>query len=323
MMKTWIGVLAALWLPAAVLAQADGTQFRQIALLTLQLRLEQGGGALLNGVLNQICQDTQLPETETRKRLLDLLSEFEAQRRTKGPEWRTIAALCKKQGAGGKGEKFLRQFADNMRSALRAPAGRKTGDYELKEMVAEAESSTKLMPDQGRDLLLQLLSLGSATTMPRLAGVPQKISLLVEVQPAPVEVVSADTGVPPLTSEIQAKLAAMPPLLLAALSAELPSSLRIDAVVTEVPAQSTPDYWLVVTLEGLRDSYNGGPLQEITLTTQLALLPMRTEVPVLQRPLLVKRYTSTGKVLDPLSREFCGEAAANIRRALDTYLSAR
>lgn len=323
MTKTWILVLGVLSLPTLGQAQANDTQFRQLALLVVEQRLEQSEKAMLSGVLNQLCQETHLPDTEARRRLLGLLDSLEAQRRGKSPGWKTLLTLAKQQGSAKGAEKLLRQLSESARKALLVPPDRKGGDSDLKALVADAEQKAQLQPGQGKELLLQMLSLGSASTVPRLAGIPQQISLLVEVQNAPLEVVSATADAPVILSDPQAKLPEMPPLLLAALTQELPHSARIRSARPEPDLQSLPDYRLVVTLEGLQDSYNGGPMQEITLTAQLALVSIKDEVQVYQRPLIAKRYTSTGKVLDPLSPEFCAEAAGKVRRALESYLSAR
>ncbi|MDO8464499.1 MAG: hypothetical protein Q7S46_04495, partial [Gallionella sp.] len=141
---------------------------------------------------------------------------------------------------------FLRQLADSARKALLTPPDRKGGDSDLKTLVADAEQIAQLQPGQGKEMLLEMLSLGSASTVPRLAGVPQQISLLVEVVNAPVEVVS--TADPPITgSGAQTKLPDIPQLLLPSLVKDLPASPRIKSAVAQPPAQ-LPDYRLVVTL---------------------------------------------------------------------------
>lgn len=323
MIKTWIGILGVLSLPALSLAQANDIQFRQLSLLVLEQRLEQREGAMLSGVLNQICQETHLPDTEARKRLVSLLDSLEAQRRDKGPAWKALMNLGKKQAPQKGVEKFLRQLGDSARKALLSPSDRKGWDCDLKTLVADAEQNAQLLPGQGKELLLQMLSLGSASTVPRLAGIPQQINLLVEVQNTPLEVASATADSPAIGTGAQAKLADISQHLLPALVKDLPSSPRIKSAVDQSSAQLQPDYRLVVTLENLQDSYNGGPLQQITLTAQLALVSLKNETQVYQRPLIVKRYTSTGKVIDPLSAEFGDEAATKIRHALDSYLSAR
>ncbi|MBI2502751.1 MAG: hypothetical protein HYW07_05905 [Candidatus Latescibacteria bacterium] len=322
MIKTWIGILGMLSLPALSLAQANDIQFRQLALLVLEQRLEQREGAMLNGVLNQISQETHLPDTETRKRLVSLLDSLETQRREKSAGWKALINLGKKQAPSKGVEKFLRQLADDARKALLSPPNRKGGDCDLKTLVADAEQNAQLLPGQGKELALQLLSLGSASTVPRLAGVPQQVRLLVEVLNAPVEVVSATADSPIIGSGAQTKLPDIPQLLLPSLVQDLATSPRIKSAV-EQPSAQLPDYRLVVTLADLQDSYNGGPQQQITLTAQLALISLKNEEQVYQRPLIVKRYTSTGKVLDPASAEFCKEVATEIRHALDAYLSAR
>lgn len=323
MASIWIVLLGMLSLPALGLAQASDTQFRQLALLVVEQRLEQSEKAMLSGVLNQLCQETHLPDAEARKRLLALLDNLEAQRREKGPAWKAMLTLAKKQGPAKGAEKLLRHLSEDLRRVLLSTPDRKGGDPDLQTLVADAEQHAQLQPGQGKEMLLQMLSLGSASIVPRLAGIPQRIRLLVEVQNAPLEVASASAEAPVITSGAQAKLPDMPPLLLAALTQELPHSARISAAAPEPDPQSPADYRLVVTLAALQDSYNGGPLQEITLSAQIALISVKGEAQVYQRPLIVKRYTSTGKVIDPLSPEFCAEAAANIRRALDGYLAAR
>lgn len=323
MIKTWIGILSVLSLPALSLAQASDTQFCQLALLVLEQRLEQSEKAMLSGVLNQISQETHLPDSEARKRLVSLLDNLEGQRKNKGPAWKALLSLGKQQGASKQAEKFVRQLSDSGRKALLSPPDRKGGDSDLKTLVADAEQNAQLQPGQGKELLLQMLSLGSASTVPRLAGVPQQISLLVEVQSTPLEIVSATADSPTIGTGAQAKLPDISQCLLPSLVQDLPASPRIKSAVQEPTAQPQPDYRLVVTLEDLKDSYNGGPQQEITLTARLALFSLKNEAQVYQRPLIVKRYTSTGKVIDPLSAEFCDETAAKVRRTLDTYLSAR
>lgn len=322
MIKLWICLLGMLSLPALSLAQASETQFQQIALLVIEQRLEQRGDAPLSGVLSQIGQETFLPDTEVRHRLVDLLDNLETQRQGKSAVWKKLLELGKKQGSQKRAEKLLRQVTDNTRKALLNPSDYKGRGYDLKAIVDDAEEDGQFPPGQGKDLVLQMLSLGAASTVPRLAGIPQKIKLLVEVQITPPEV--ASSAAESLTPEegSQEKLAVIAPQLLPSLVKALSASGYITWAGDQPTAQSTPGYHLVVTLQDLKDSNNGGP-QQLSLTGQLTLLPLVDEAPVYQRPLLIKRVSSKEKALDPTSPEFSNEVATKIRYILDAYLSAR
>lgn len=322
MTKMWIGVVVCLWLPVLCLAQEkEETRFRQVALLILQQRLEHPDVDYLEGVVNQIARETHLPDAEARKRLVVLLDSLEVQRKGKTALWKKLAGAGGKEVPAKTGEKFLGQLAEEARKLLvRQSRGR--GDYALQDLVDQAAQNTGLLPHQGKDLLLQALSLGSGSTVPRLAGIPNQIGIVVEVQNR----LAGGADPAQATAEAAAKLQTdqLDQVLLPALLRELPASPRIKWAVEKPDPAAPPDYLLSVAIEDLQDCYSGGQMQKLSLTAQLALKPAAGQAQVYQRPLVVDQYTSVERANTPgQTDEFFKEVALKIRTSLDDFLSAR
>lgn len=315
-----MGVFVWLAVPVLCLAEPDpGVQFRQIALLILQQKLEKTGNRLSGEVMNQIAQETGLPPSEIRVKLYTLVDSLQVQRRQKTEQWQRLVQ------AGGK--QIPPQVADKFLNTLLTEARRlvtKQADYDLLHIVEFAAQRAKIPPHEAKDFLLQAMSLGSGSSMPRLAGIPSKISLLVEVQDRTV-----DKGDAALSAELDSTGARRPDFanpMLPLLLQELPQSPRIKWAVDGSTKGQEPDYQLVVSIANFHDGREAGGVQTLSLTAKLVLKAVASDTRVYQRPLTVHYYplaeaegANSGEPVDELRSQAC----TKIRRALDDYLATR
>ena len=326
MIPRWIGVfVGCLSLPALCLAQGQKeAQFRQVGLLILQQRLAQPEADYLESTLAQIARETLLPNSEVRSRLVRLLDSLEVQRKQQTGVWEKVIAV------GGEGvspkvaDKFLTQLATETRKLL-VEQNRHGGDYELQALIKEAVRKAKLTPAQGTDLLLKALSLGSGSTMPKSAGIPDQIGLLVEVynRLAKGSALPQETAADRAGDAAGQQSAALHRTLMPVLLQTLPASDRIKWAVDKPDSTPPPDYLLSVTIDDLQDQRAGGQMKRL-LTAELMLKSADGQKQVYRRPLKVDQYSSVQKADTPAQWDaFYQDFAQRIRTSLDEFLSAR
>lgn len=325
MIRRWIGALVCLSLPGMCPAQGqDEAQFRQVALLILQQRLAQPEADYLESTVAQIARETLLPNAEVRSRLVRLLDSLEVQRKEPTAVWGKVIAVGGEEVAPKAVEKFLAQLAAETRKLL-AQQGRSSADYDFQRLIKEAARKAKLAPEQGSQLLLKALGIGSGSTMPRLAGIPDRIGILVEVSnPFAAEGTStpgaaSDSGGGAIKRQSAELLRTLMPILLR----ELPTSDRIKWAAETPDSTAPPDYLLSVIIEDLQDQRAGGQMKRL-LKAELTLRSADGQLQVYRRPLKVDQYTSVEKGDTPSQWEaFCRDIAQKVRGCLDEFLSAR
>jgi hypothetical protein len=268
-------------------------------------------------VIAQIAQETSLPPSEARVRLYTLVDSLQVQRRRKTEQWQRLVQAGGKQVPPQVADKFLNTLLSEARRLVT-----KQADYDLLPVVEFAAQRAKIPPHEAKDFLLQVLSLGSGSSMPRLAGIPSKISLLVEVQDRSRGKKGPDPAAPADSTE--ARTPDFADLMLPLLLQELPQSPRIKWAGDGSLQGQEPDYQLVVSIDDFHDGREAGGVQILSLTARLVLKPVASDTRVYQRPLTVNYYAlaegaNSGQPIDELRSQAC----TKIRRALDDYLATR
>ena len=313
MVWKWIGILGCLSLLGLGAAQGEEqSQFRQVGLLILQQRLAQPEVDYLESTLGQIAREALLPNGEARIRLIAILDTLDAQLKQQGAIWERVVAVGGEGVSPKMADKFLAPLLVETRKLL-VEQNRRGGDYSLQDLIKAAAQKAKCTPDQGNELLLKMLSIGSRSTMPRGAGIPDQIGVLVEV----------DNRLAADTTGAGGANAALDRTLMSVLLAELPTSGHIKWAGEKPDSTAAPEYWLAVMIHDLQDHRAGGQMKRL-LTAELTLKPAGSEVPVYRRPFKVDQYTSVEKADTPAQwAAFYKDTAQQIRTCLDEFLSAR